>query len=272
MSTADGAILAMGTVFSHNLVRQLDPIFPGLITNANLLKMARLSTIPWTIASASIAAFYQSSRPSGATGYLLIVAFDVVLATAVVPLVGCFYASKPRPNAAFVSILCGAAIRIILEFTLPKDGYLLLPYDQPEFLNYGVAASVKLPTFVDGAKNETWNPSEETCDQVLYKDFTGVDSITAFITSVLVYVFIQFLEHKLGRPLFELPGLEPYNKNAVEAVAGVDESVSKETRHTQKLTEDDSNDGLSKPKDEIESPSPETEVEGAQEVGVIEEA
>jgi hypothetical protein len=83
MSTADGAILAMGTVFAHNITRQLDIWWPEVITSDNLLLMTRLSTIPFTIASACIGSFYRSSNSSGATGYLLIVAFDVVLATVV---------------------------------------------------------------------------------------------------------------------------------------------------------------------------------------------
>jgi hypothetical protein len=32
MSTADGAILAMGTVVSHNIMRQLDGVYPNLVT------------------------------------------------------------------------------------------------------------------------------------------------------------------------------------------------------------------------------------------------
>jgi Na+/proline symporter len=81
MSTADGAILAMGTVMSHNVIRQFDAWVPSLAAPENLLKMARITTIPFTVTSACIASFYHSSRPSGAMGYLLIVAFDVVLAT-----------------------------------------------------------------------------------------------------------------------------------------------------------------------------------------------
>ena len=136
MSTADGAILAMGTVFSHNMVRQLDSFLPDLVTPKNLLMVTRLSTIPVTAAATLIAAFYQSDNPAGATGYLLIVAFDVMLATVVVPLFGCFYASDPRPNAAFLSVICGALTRIIMEFALSKDGYLLLPFPEDEYLDY----------------------------------------------------------------------------------------------------------------------------------------
>ena len=68
MSTADGAILAMGTVWSHNITRQLDKYYPSLVTPDNLLMAARLSTIPFTLAATIIAAQVRE------TGYLLIVA------------------------------------------------------------------------------------------------------------------------------------------------------------------------------------------------------
>jgi Na+/proline symporter len=214
MSTADGAILAMGTVASHNLMRQLDPWWPGLVTSENLLRAARLSTIPFTLASTLIGAYYRSSdSAAGATGYLLIVAFDIVLATVVAPLFGCFYTKNPSPRAALCSVITGGLTRIILEFALPKDGWLLLPYGGPEFDNYGEAASTKLPSFVNGTDAEVWNPAEEVCIQVKYKDFTGVDSLSAFLGSILIFVLVQFLEHRRGgKALFTLPGMVPYQK------------------------------------------------------------
>lgn len=112
MSTADGAILAMGTVLSNNILRHFKS---HCVTHDNLLKAARYATIPFGVLAAVIA----STRPNQ-TGYLLIVAFDITLATAVVPLFGCFYAKKPRPAAAFASVVTGVTLRIILEFTLPK--------------------------------------------------------------------------------------------------------------------------------------------------------
>ena len=89
MSTADGAILAMGTVFSHNVMRQLDSQFPSLVTPDNLLMVTCLTTIPFTLPSTPsalcstlIASYYNSSdSAAGATGYILIVAFDIVLAS-----------------------------------------------------------------------------------------------------------------------------------------------------------------------------------------------
>lgn len=118
MSTADGAILAMGTVLSNNILRHFRC---NCVTHDNLLKAARLSTIPFGV----IAALIASTRPNQ-TGYLLIVAFDISLAAAVVPLFGCFYTKVPRPAAAFASTVTGVVVRIILEFTLPKVNFEFL--------------------------------------------------------------------------------------------------------------------------------------------------
>jgi hypothetical protein len=223
MSTADGAILAMGTVASHNLMRLLDVKWPNLVTAKNLLMVARLTTIPFTLASTLIAAYYRSSdSAAGATGYLLIVAFDIVLATVVAPLIGCFYTKTPSPRAAFCSVICGAFTRILLEFLLPKDGFLLMPYDSIIFYNYGTAASVDLPTFIDDP-DLWWNPMVDVCQQEPYRDFTGVDSLSAFLCSILVFVGVQCLEGCLGRPLFYFPGLEPYRK---ETQGEVDSSTA----------------------------------------------
>lgn len=217
MSTADGAILAMGTVASHNLVRLLDGKWPNLVTSKNLLMVARLSTIPFTVASTCIAAFYRSSdSAAGATGYLLIVAFDIVLATVVAPLFGCFYTKNPSPRAAFCSVICGAFTRILLEFVLDKDGFLLMPYNDIIFYNYGTAASTALPTFIDDPAN-WWDQTLEICEQVQFRDFTGVDSLSAFVCSILVFISVQCIEvYWLKRPLFNFPGLEPYRKETAE--------------------------------------------------------
>lgn len=226
MSTADGAILAMGTVFSHNVVRQLDPYFPGLITSDNLLLAARLATVPFTIVSACIAAFYKA----GDTGYLLIVAFDIVLATVVPSLVACFYVNNPSPRAALSSVLFGATARITLEFLLPKDGLLILPFNKPEFYNYGTAASSLFPTFFDENVTNIWDPAMEPCLQEQYEDYTGVDSIAAFVGSILVFALVQMLENCMGEPLFTLPWLEPYEKD----ISMADEKGIDETQKTKK--------------------------------------
>jgi Na+/proline symporter len=225
MSTASGAILAMGTVFSHNVVRQLDAIYPSMITIDNLLTAARISTLPFTIIAAILAAFYQR------TGYLLIVAFDIVFACVIAPLFGCFYTKNPSPRAALASVLVGITTRVTLEFALPKDGFLILPLDFPEFDNYGPAASTLLPTFVDGPAGSVWDPTVEPCVQDKFKDYTGVDSLAAFGASTMVFILLQFVEFKLGRPLFRFPGDVGYEKDLgqhkVEGPGELDKTTSR---------------------------------------------
>ena len=142
MSTSDGAILALGTVFSHNLMRHVAPF-----SEEKLLTLARISTVPFALIAMLIASFYQSEHPAGATGYLLIVAFDVVLAGCIVPLFACFYVKDPSPTAGLAAIIGGTLMRLILEFSLPKDGFLLLPFKKDEFLDYGVPSSDLYPGF-----------------------------------------------------------------------------------------------------------------------------
>lgn len=200
MSTCDGAILAMGTVFSNNIMRNFGSFLPcvstNLINDGNLLTAARAISVPFTIAAALIASFYRSSHSAGATGYLLIVAFDVVLASVVVPLFGCFYTKKPSPLAAFCAIITGVVVRVILEVALPKDGYLLLPFSGPEFLDYGAAASTLFPAFFDVPTADHWDPTVEgeQCTQPRFNDWTGVDSLAAPVSALIVFVFVQWLE------------------------------------------------------------------------------
>ena len=69
----------MSTVFAHNLLRKLH--LPFLREDKNLLLLARLSTVFW----APIGGLIASLSPS-VSGYLLIVAFDIMLAGSVAPL------------------------------------------------------------------------------------------------------------------------------------------------------------------------------------------
>ncbi|KAL7537860.1 hypothetical protein ACHAWF_005921 [Thalassiosira exigua] len=121
MSTCDGAILAMGTVFSHNIVRNLGSIIPGfpkkVIHEKNLLLWARIVSVPFTIAAMLIAIIYKPMHSLG-VGYLLVVAFDIVLASVVVLLF--FWMLLHRQPitsfAAFCAIIVGATVHVILEF------------------------------------------------------------------------------------------------------------------------------------------------------------
>jgi hypothetical protein len=104
---------------------------------------------------------------------------------------------------------------------------LVLPYNHPEFYNYGTAASADLPIFVDPGDGSVpqWDPTAQACKQKQFKDFTGVDSLTAFLVSILVFVGVQYLEHlRGGKPLFTFPGLVPYEKEK-EKEHGLDKTV-----------------------------------------------
>lgn len=236
MSTADGAILAMGTAWAHNIVRQFDIYMPNLVTPENLLMAARVSTIPLTLASTIIADQVRN------TGYLLIVAFDIVLAAVVAPLFGAYYTKNPSPRAAFVSVVTGALTRVILEFSLPKDGYLVLPYDKPEFVDYGTAASVNYPVFFDQPEEFLWDPVSEPCDHVQLEDYTGVDSLAAFIASILAFVVIQAIENP-EKPMFNFAGLQGYDKVLKSEEEHVDEAKRVKEDSNEEEEEQEVDDG-----------------------------
>ena len=178
----------------RNLGAFFSCISSDIVTEKNLLVIARIVSVPLTAISALIATFYRSNHSLGATGYLLIVAFDIVLASVVVPLFGCFYTKKPSPLAAFCAIITGVLVRVILEFALPKDGFLIMPFSGTEFLNYGAAASTAYPNFFDVPEDQKWDPSTEQCDQERFNDWTGVDSLAAPVSALLVFVLVQWLE------------------------------------------------------------------------------
>ncbi|KAL3778679.1 hypothetical protein HJC23_001250 [Cyclotella cryptica] len=242
-AAASGAILAMGTVFSHNILRNLGSflpcVSPSLVTDKNLLRMARVITIPFAAIAAFVAIYYHSNHSLGATGYLLIVAFDVVLASAVVPLFGCFYTKKPSPLAAFCSILAGVFVRVFLEFTLPKDGFVILPYPGEEFLNYGPAASTLYPPFFDKPQEELWDPtaSGQECDQIQYNDWTGVDSLAAPIAAAVVFISVQWLER--NGPIFDFKEdgvMCGYLKTSQQATEVEDDKLGKDASVTVRET------------------------------------
>ena len=196
MSTCDGAILAISTVASHNLLRRLPEFFtcfpPGLVNHANQLTLTRAFGIPCTVVAIIIASVYDS------TAYLLIVAFDIVLAGCVVPIFTAFYVVDPSPNAALAAMVGGSAIRVVLEFVLPKDGNLILPFGGDAFLNYGKAKVSLFPTFFDVDQADKWDPSAEQCDQTRLRDYTGVDSLVAPLFSLLCFLVVHYGEKATG--------------------------------------------------------------------------
>eukprot|EP00746_Dinoflagellata_sp_MGD_P134621 gnl/MRDRNA2_/MRDRNA2_68479_c0_seq1.p1 gnl/MRDRNA2_/MRDRNA2_68479_c0~~gnl/MRDRNA2_/MRDRNA2_68479_c0_seq1.p1 ORF type:complete len:868 (-),score=136.05 gnl/MRDRNA2_/MRDRNA2_68479_c0_seq1:480-3083(-) len=182
MSTADGSIIAMGTVFSHNMLRKFGGSFSE---EKNLLNMARASTLLWSIVSALIAA----TKPLE-TGYFLLVAFDVVFAAGVIPLFAAVYWKGCKPIAAVASLLGGGICRAVLEFTLPKDGLLLLAGKFARSFGPGLVYDPKMfdKVVMDG--------EIDMCPQEKLEDWTGVDSLVSPVVSLIFLVLFQVLPIK----------------------------------------------------------------------------
>lgn len=175
MSTGDGAILAMSTVFSHNLLRKLP--FEYFQEDKNLLFTTRLTTILWAAVASAIA----SSAPD-TSGYLLIVAFDIMLAGCVVPMFAAVYWKGCNPVAACIAMVAGSLTRLILEFALPKDGLLVL---------VGTYAKTFGPGAYFGIDLNTGAMLPEACPQYLLEDWTGVDSLVSPCVSLLFLLAFQ---------------------------------------------------------------------------------
>lgn len=176
MSTGDGAILAMSTVFAHNLLRKVVPLDDG-----KLLIVARVATIIWAPLAAAIA----SSTPN-LSGYLLIVAFDIMLAGAVVPMFAAVYWKSCKPLAAFVAMLGGSLMRFVLEFALPKDYLLLLVGKYAISFGPGSYAGIQVDS------GEPFNlDSGDWCPQYDLKDYTGLDSLVSPVFSLLLLLVFQ---------------------------------------------------------------------------------
>ena len=61
------------------------------------------------------------------------------------------------------------------------------------FLDYGSAANTLYPPFFDVPEADKWLDEEE-CVQTRFNDLSGVDSLTAPIVALIVFVLVQFLE------------------------------------------------------------------------------
>lgn len=168
-----------------------------------------------------------------------------MFAAVVVPLFGVFYSpGKPSPRAAFLSVIVGATTRVVLEFALPKDGYLILPFKHPEFVDYGPAASANFPVFFDMEEDDLWDPVQHPCDAPQLEDYTGVDSLAAPFAALVVFVTVTMLERCKGSPLFSFPGLEGYEKDLGQS------EHKDETQGTKKVEEGDDEDSPSDDKNE----------------------
>ena len=80
-----------------------------------LLSVSRLAALPVT----GLAIIFAIIRPD--PGILLVLAFDVVFAGCLVPLIFGIYWKKSTSFAAMVSVIVASVSRLILYFTIPEE-------------------------------------------------------------------------------------------------------------------------------------------------------
>jgi solute:Na+ symporter, SSS family len=115
MSTANGGTLAIASVLSRNMIQSnvIRKLLkkPGL-SDRQLLLVTRLLVIPMFFTAFALGALIP--RP----GVYLILAFDIVFAGCLVPLVLGTYWKKSTPAAAVASIIVGSTLRMVFYFTI----------------------------------------------------------------------------------------------------------------------------------------------------------
>ena len=198
MSTGDGSILALGTVLGHNIMGKFK-------TNYSLLTVTRWSTILWAIISAGIA-----SLVPGKTGYLLIVAFDIMLAGTVIPMIAAVYFPKAKPNAVFYAMVAGSLTRFIFEFALQKDSLLLAVGTYAETFDAGLYDYADFKKFTNwdvvvgaqGATDYAATGKQEACPQRPLNDWTGLDSMLSPVVCLLTLLICQFALPNSDHPWF----------------------------------------------------------------------
>src|SRR5215467_5255620 len=172
MSTANGGTLAIASVLSRNMLQRniIKHILkrPGL-TDRQLLIATRLLIIPVFFTAFALGAIIP--RP----GTYLILAFDIVLAGCLVPLVLGTYWKKSTPAAAIASIVVGSTLRMILYFLItiaPSSS----PYASYAGLDTMIPPIVSLAVFV-GVSLATQKRSPPRHD-IVYLIPSDMDSVT----------------------------------------------------------------------------------------------
>ncbi|HJO02810.1 MAG TPA: hypothetical protein QGG47_02410 [Acidobacteriota bacterium] len=111
MSTAAGVVLDLANVLTRNVIQGHAS---GTWDDSELLRVSRWIALP-TMAASVVFAYF---RPD--PGVLLILAFDIVLASCFVPLVLGLFWSKSNTPAALAAIVGGAAARLTLHFAVAE--------------------------------------------------------------------------------------------------------------------------------------------------------
>ena len=163
-STSDGAILGTSAVIARNVGGiRVDESAPETATDGGeegllgtesdrLLTVTRLMSVPITLLG-----IFLAIRVS-ATGMLLVLAFDIMLAGAFVPLLmGIYWSDMANTPAALTSMIAGSATRLFFFVLVPttyayENTLLYIPNDiftaSFDGLPTFIAAGVSLVTFV----------------------------------------------------------------------------------------------------------------------------
>lgn len=144
MSTANGGTLAIASVLSRNMLQR--NIIGRLLkrprlSDRQLLVATRLFVIPMFFTAFALG--YLIPRP----GAYLILAFDIVLAGCLVPLVFGTFWKKSTAAGAVASIAVGSTIRLVLFFLItiaPSSS----PYYQYAGLDTMIPPLISLPVFI----------------------------------------------------------------------------------------------------------------------------
>jgi Na+/proline symporter len=155
-STANGGILAISSVISRNLIQRDimgEILHKPHMGNQKLLRTTRLFLVP--VVGVALYVAWRSPQP----GKYLALAFDVVLAGCLVPLLAGMFWSKSNKYAALASIIVGTTARLI--------GYFYF--------------------------NGTWgifSPSEDALS------YAGIETMIPPIISLIVFVSVALLTQK----------------------------------------------------------------------------
>jgi SSS family solute:Na+ symporter len=126
MSTANGGILAISSVISRNLIQRDilgEVLHKPHMGNRRLLWTTRAFLVP--VVATALYVAYRSPQP----GKYLALAFDVVLAGCLVPLLAGLFWSKSNKYAAIASIIIGSIARMIGYFYFNGTWGIFSPSD-----------------------------------------------------------------------------------------------------------------------------------------------
>jgi Na+/proline symporter len=157
MSTANGALLAMGSVFSRNILHR--KIMKGLmkkkegLNDRSLLKATRIFVFPVMIGGMVLGYFVP------APGVLVILTFDVVFSGLFACLLFGVYWKKANAAAAVSCIVVGVSLRIALFFLVPLE-YAGLDTLIPPIISAAVFVGVALAT------QKKYPPRHEVLDYI----------------------------------------------------------------------------------------------------------